>query len=91
MWVLTVADDGWIAEYCPELTNPVWAEDVDGDERPDLMLDPDNNLTDSDYPRHASLIRDGWRLAHSLPDGTFSTSDVVATSSAGSAAGLAPP
>ena len=67
------------------------SEDVDGDERPDLMLDPDNTLTDSDYPRHTSLMPDGWRLAHSLPDGTFSTSDVVATSFVGSAAELTRP
>jgi hypothetical protein len=91
LWVLTVADDGRITEYCPELTNPVWAEDVDGDERPDLMLDPDNTLMDSEYPRHTSLMPEGWRLAHSLPDGTFSTSDAVATSFVGSAAELTRP
>jgi hypothetical protein len=91
LWVLTVADDGRIAEYCPELANPVWAEDVDGDERPDLMLDPDDTLMDSDYPRHTSLMPGGWRLAHSLPDGTFSTSDAVATSFVGSAAELTRP
>ncbi len=80
LWVLTVTDDGRIVEYAPQLKSIVWAEDVDGDGRPDLMLDPDDTLTNTDYPTHSSVVRDGWRLAHSLPNGSFSTTDSVASS-----------
>jgi len=79
LWVLKVTDDGRIVEYAPELKSIVWADDVDGDGRPDLMLDPDDTQTNAAFPAHSSVVRDGWRLAHSLPDGSFSTTDVVAT------------
>lgn len=80
LWVLTVTDDGRIVEYAPELKPVVWAEDVDGDGRPDLMLDPDDTQASAAYPAHSSVVRAGWRLAHSLPNGSFSTTDAVATS-----------
>ncbi len=67
--------------------NAVGVTDADEDGRPDLLLDsrdsdlcPDGKpLTDTCPPTyHSSLHPD--QLAHSLPDGRFSTSDSVAKS-----------
>jgi hypothetical protein len=54
----------------------IHAEDVDGDGRPDLILDYDN--TTNDEGTSSSLTPGNWKLAHSLPNGTFSTTDAVA-------------
>jgi hypothetical protein len=78
LWLLTLDSSGKIAAYAPELGNVVWAEDVDGDQRPDLMIDPWNNFSDDGYPVHSSIRRDGWRLAHALVGGSFSLTDAVA-------------
>jgi hypothetical protein len=78
LWVLHVTTDGRIVDFTPQLKTPIWAEDVDGDGRPDLLLDPDDTVIEGSYPAHSSVLNQGWKLAHSLPDGTFSTTDSVA-------------
>ncbi len=60
----------------------VGVEDADGDGRPDLILDLLDTYQgmDTGYPTHSSIHSDQWKLAHSLKDGSFSTTDKVATS-----------
>ena len=77
---------GKVKPYPPSASLPaVGIRDVDEDGRPDLLLDTrDEELCDPPGPglncipgAHTSLRPDA--IAHSLPDGTFSTSDAVAT------------
>jgi hypothetical protein len=51
-------------------------EDADDDGRPDLVLD--TGVTREGSEQASSLVPDSWKLAHSLPDGSFSTTDAVA-------------
>ena len=76
--VILAYKGGKIALYEPAASFKIHAlEDLDGDGRPDLVLDTfrtrhddENGLTSA-----ATTLR---ALAHSLPDGTFSTKDAVA-------------
>jgi hypothetical protein len=54
----------------------IFAQDVDRDGRPDLVLDAGVALPDSD--QHSSLASDEWLLLHSLPGGAFSRPEAVA-------------
>ena len=77
---------GQVKPYAPAISLPaVGARDVDEDGRPDLLIDTrDEELCESPGPgldcipgAHTSLGPDA--VAHSLPDGGFSTTDAVAT------------
>jgi hypothetical protein len=65
--------------YPPTAKLPlVAAEDVDGDGRPDLILDKVGSYT-REFDCHTSVCAtEHWELAHSLKDGTFSETDSVA-------------
>jgi hypothetical protein len=78
LWLFTVNAMGEVAPYPTVDGEVVWTMDVEGDGRPDLLFDPDGTYTEDSYPVHTSIASGGWRLAHSLPDGTFSTTDDLA-------------
>jgi hypothetical protein len=70
---------GKVARYPGTESLPVvFATDADADGRPDLVLDPVDAFDDQNYT-HSSYSSAEWKLAHSLKDGSFSQTDVVAT------------
>lgn len=72
---------GSVEAYAPAVSLPLpiasfGDEDGDGDGRLDLYLDSEGDLDQTGT--HSSRRPDAWVLAHSLKDGTFSTTDRVA-------------
>ncbi|HEX2677317.1 MAG TPA: VCBS repeat-containing protein, partial [Polyangiales bacterium] len=68
---------GTVHEYGPAAGLPIVGYvDFDDDSRLDLLVDTENAL--DVVGTHSSRRPEAWGLAHTLPDGTFSTTDAVA-------------
>jgi hypothetical protein len=79
-WLLS-AHGGRISEYAPAQALGVMGVpvDVDGDGRLDLPVDRDLAVIESRSCEGRPEMRPADLLAHALPDGTFSTTDAIAT------------
>jgi hypothetical protein len=84
---------GRIVPYAPaDGLGAVGVDDIDTDGRPDLLLDSQDALlgpgcdsTEGDFPQCMAQLHTSFRpdqAAHSLPDGSFSTTDAVAKKAA---------